>query len=97
MAYNDNMQKHTLNVSLTAELEQQVQAFVQSGMYGNQSEVVRAGLRLLLEREQERTAKLAALRSAIGLGVEQMLAGEVSGLSLGDVEIRSQQRLQGKP
>ena len=40
-----------MNVSLTSELECFVEERVQSGAFASSSEVVRAGLRLLAERE----------------------------------------------
>lgn len=40
-----------MNVSLTPELEQYIRRKVDSGLYGNASEVVREALRLLLRRE----------------------------------------------
>lgn len=40
-----------------------------SGRFNNVSEVVRAGLRLLEEREAEQAVKLQALREAIALGL----------------------------
>ena len=40
-----------MNVSLTPELEQYVRSKVDSGLYGNASEVVREALRLLRGRE----------------------------------------------
>lgn len=40
-----------MNVSLTPELEQFIRRKVDSGLYGNASEVVREALRLLLGRE----------------------------------------------
>ena len=40
-----------MNVSLTPELEQYIRRKVDSGLYGNASEVVREALRLLLGRE----------------------------------------------
>ena len=43
-----------MNVSLTAELEQFVDAKVESGLYNNASEVVREGLRLLKEQDEVR-------------------------------------------
>jgi len=42
-----------MNVSLPPELEQYVRRKVASGLYGNASEVIREGLRLLLGREAE--------------------------------------------
>ena len=43
-----------MNVSLTPELEQFVDAKVESGLYNNASEVVREGLRLLKEQDDVR-------------------------------------------
>ena len=40
-----------MNVSLTSELERFVEERVKSGSFASSSEVVRAGLRLLAERE----------------------------------------------
>ncbi len=57
-----------MNVSLTPQLEELIQQKVASGRYGNASEVVREALRLLEERDQEREAKLQALRAAIEEG-----------------------------
>ncbi|MEA1834794.1 type II toxin-antitoxin system ParD family antitoxin [Methylobacterium durans] len=42
----------TRNISLTTELEGYIRAQVATGHYSNASEVVRAGLRLLIERDQ---------------------------------------------
>lgn len=62
-----------MNVSLTAELEAQVQSMVESGRFASQSEVVRAALRLLVDQE----AKLAALRAEIQKGIDDVEAGRV--------------------
>ena len=43
-----------MNISLTPELEQFVQAKVESGLYNNASEVIREGLRLLKEHDEVR-------------------------------------------
>lgn len=67
----------SLNVSLTAELEQFVQSRVATGRYQTASEVVREGLRLLEEREQAREAALAELRAKIRRGAEQAESGEL--------------------
>ena len=42
------------NVHLTPELESYARACVEGGLYDNVSEVVRSGLRLLMEREARR-------------------------------------------
>jgi putative addiction module CopG family antidote len=41
-----------MNVSLTKELEQFVEEKVRSGLYNNASEVIRDGLRRLIQEEQ---------------------------------------------
>lgn len=64
----------TRNVSLTDELDRFVAANVESGRYENASEVIRAGLRALEEREQERQAKLSALKTAIAEGEQSGVA-----------------------
>ena len=40
-----------MNVSLTPQLEDYVRRKVESGLYNNASEVIRDGLRLLIERD----------------------------------------------
>jgi antitoxin ParD1/3/4 len=50
--------------------ESLVRGLVESGRYASASEVVRDALRLIEEREQQREAKLDALRAAIREGVE---------------------------
>jgi antitoxin ParD1/3/4 len=46
----------TRNFSLTVELDTYIRGQVATGRYSNASEVVRAGLRLLIEREQHQAA-----------------------------------------
>ena len=67
----------SLNVCLTPELDQFVQSRVASGRYQTASEVVREGLRLLEEREQERDTALSELRAKIRRGAEQADRGEL--------------------
>jgi len=69
-------QEAIVNVSLTPELEQFVNRLVASGQYRSASEVVREGLRLMHDREQEREAKLAALRTDIAEGIASLERGE---------------------
>jgi len=66
-----------MNVSLTPELESFVTAKVGSGLYGSHSEVVREGLRLLVERDRMVEARLDELRGQIAEGLDQARRGEL--------------------
>jgi antitoxin ParD1/3/4 len=65
-----------MNVSLTSELEQFVARKVGSGRYTSASEVVRAALRLLEERDEERSAQMAAFNQELGQRLESLDRGE---------------------
>lgn len=71
-----------MNVSLTPELEKMVAEKVQSGMYNSASEVVRAGLRLLQEQDEERRLKLEALRRDIQVGLDEYEREEYRSIKL---------------
>jgi antitoxin ParD1/3/4 len=64
--------QHRKTISLTAKDDAFIAAQVDSGEYGNASEVVRAGLRLL-EHEQ---VKLTALRKAMEEGDASFAKGK---------------------
>jgi len=57
------------SVALSPHFETFIRQQVDSGRFNNVSEVVRAGLRLLEEREADKAAKLQALREAIAAGL----------------------------
>ena len=65
----------TRNVVLTDVQAKFVEQMVASGQYQNASEVLREGLRLVQTREAEQTAKLAALREAVAVGIADIEAG----------------------
>jgi antitoxin ParD1/3/4 len=67
----------TRNIALTPHFDQFVQSKVESGRYQSASEVVRDGLRLLEEREQQRLHSLAQLQQDIELGWQQSERGDV--------------------
>ena len=66
-----------MNVSLTPELEMMVQKKVQSGLYNNQSEVVREALRLLVEQDKIRSAHANRLQAALAKGLAEAANSEL--------------------
>ena len=64
--------QHRKTISLTSKDDAFIASQVDSGEYGNASEVVRAGLRLL----EQRQLNLAALRQAIAEGDAAYARGE---------------------
>lgn len=66
----------TRNVNLTDQQDRFVGDVLAAGRYQNASEVVREGLRLLEQREQEDAAKLARLRAAISEGDAAIARGD---------------------
>jgi antitoxin ParD1/3/4 len=80
-----------MNVSLTPALEKLIHSRVATGRYGSASEVVREALRLLEERDRIAKGKLRDLRSALGLGIQQLDRGEGA-----DVERRTAARIRSR-
>ena len=66
----------TRNVNLTEHFDRFVEAGITSGRFSNASEVVREGLRLLEQREQEDKAKLKWLRAAVKEGFDDIERGD---------------------
>ncbi len=60
-----------MNINLTPELEQLVQAKVQSGRYNSASEVVREALRLMEQRDELRTLQLTELRRRMDRALDE--------------------------
>jgi len=65
------MAAKTMNISLTPELKTSIQRRLRSGLYGNASDVVRAGLRALA-REEMAGAFQEWRRMAAGMPQEQI-------------------------
>jgi antitoxin ParD1/3/4 len=84
-----------MNVSLTPELERQVEERVASGLYGSASELVREALRLFFRYDAARAEELAALGQRIELGLAQLDRGE--GIPGPEAQRRSRARLAERP
>jgi antitoxin ParD1/3/4 len=65
-----------MNVSLTPELEDFVQAKVKSGRYNSASEVIREALRLLDDHDRARAAQLEDFRGEIDRRLASLERGE---------------------
>jgi antitoxin ParD1/3/4 len=66
----------TRNVNLTEHLDSFIEVGITSGRFSNASEVVREGLRLLEQREQEDKAKIDWLRAAAKEGFADIERGD---------------------
>ena len=80
--------------SIGKHFEHMIDELVESGRYSTASEVMRAGLRLVEEREEQRKAKLEALRAEIQKGIDSGPAEEVDIADwIKAVKARGRQRL----
>src|SRR5436305_13120207 len=71
----------TRNVNLTDHFDRFIETGITSGRFSNASEVVREGLRLLEQREQEDKAKLEWLRAAAKEGFDAADRGDYVALN----------------
>jgi len=86
----------TKNISLPEELENYIDAKVASGEYAHASEVVREGVRMMMNAE---ATKLEWLRSAIAEGIASADAGDVVVFDeafIEDVKRRGRERARGR-
>jgi antitoxin ParD1/3/4 len=86
-----------MNVNLTPDLEALVHRKVQSGLYNNQSEVVREALRLLAEQDRLREAHLDKLRGALNEGLAQADRGELADGPQAIADVRASLRRRRAP
>ncbi len=91
--------EHSVNVSLSPELERFVKGRVATGRYQTASEVVREGLRLLEAQERQGEEALNALKATLDRGAAQADRGEFidPGQVLGNIDARRRQRAGVKP
>ena len=86
-----------MNVNLTPDLEALVHRKVESGLYNNQSEVVREALRLLAEQDRLREAHLDKLRGALNEGLAQADRGELRDGPQAIADVRASLRRRRDP
>jgi len=83
-----------MNVSLTPELERQVEARVKTGLYGSASEVVREALRLLFHQDALRSREVESLNDQIREGLASLDRGE--GIPGAHARRRTEERLAAR-
>jgi antitoxin ParD1/3/4 len=77
-----------LNVSLPMELEARVRQHVASGLYGSASEVIREALRLFEAYQSVQQSSLAALKSDIERGTEDVKEGRIKPMDMASIKAR---------
>jgi antitoxin ParD1/3/4 len=77
----------TRNVQLTEHFDEFIESGIDSGRFSDASEIVREGLRLLEEREQDERVKMEWLRAAAKEGFDALDRGDFT-------EIRSEVELK---
>lgn len=77
-SYSSGMSRQsTLNVSLTAKLEEYVRSKLDGGGYESASEVIRESLRALQERENAATEFWAGVREKVATARQQVAQGRL--------------------
>lgn len=85
-----------LTITLTPDLAGRVKAAVDGGNYGSASEVMRQALRDWEIAEARRQAELAALRTDVNKGMEQVAAGKSKPFNAARIIKAGQQRAAKK-
>ncbi len=75
----------TMNISVTNELIEMVNGKVNSGLYGDASEVINAALRLMDEYDQSQHFTIRQIEQKLGRGLQQAEKGEFTEQSVGDI------------
>jgi len=82
----------TRNIALTPHFDEFVRSKIESGRYQSASEVVRDGLRLLEERDEQRQHSLGRVRQDIEAGWQQSEVGDMVNGPAVFAEIRKMSR-----
>ncbi|MEM7204100.1 MAG: type II toxin-antitoxin system ParD family antitoxin [Planctomycetota bacterium] len=78
-----------MHINLTPELQALVARKVSSGLYNNQSEVVREALRLMAHRDEEQVHRRESLRRSLRVGLDQAERGELTDAAAVIAELRA--------
>ena len=81
--------------SIGKHFEALIESLIASGRYSTASEIIRDGLRLIEEREQDREAKLEWLRTEIQKGLDSGPAEEIGDM-FARIKAEGRKRLAAK-
>jgi antitoxin ParD1/3/4 len=81
--------------SIGKHFEEFIASLIASGRYSTASEIIRDGLRMVEEREQDREARLEALRAEIQKGLDSGPAEEVGDM-FARIKAEGRKRLAAK-
>lgn len=83
-----------MNVSLTPELERQIEQRVASGQYTSASEVMREALRLFFRYDESRNQEIERLNRRIAEGLGQLDRGE--GIPAAEARRQTKERIAAR-
>ena len=83
-----------MNVSLTPELERQIEQRVASGQYTSASEVMREALRLFFRYDESRNQEIERLNRRIAEGLAQLDRGE--GIPAAEARRQTKERIAAR-
>lgn len=75
----------TQNVNLPPHFKRFVETNVREGRFGNASEVVRAGLRLLEHEQTLHKIKIQRLREAARVGIDDVAVGRFTDIPIAEI------------
>ena len=85
-----------MNISLPAEQEQYVNGKVKAGAYACTSDVIRAALRLMKDRDDEEQEEIEFLRREIQKGIDSFERDGGIPLDFESIKARGRAMLEGK-
>ena len=81
------------SISLTDNIQKEISALIKTGRFQNMSEAMRAGARLLIDKEAQRSAVIKRLEAAVDEALESEI---VENFDVDDFIARKNKQWQGK-
>lgn len=81
-----------MNVQIDPAQQAFINELVTSGKFASETDVIRAGLRLLQDQAAERAAKLEELRQKIQVGIDDFERGDFAELDMAAIRAEARRR-----